>query len=177
MSLAGDHERAESAIARAARGDREAFTEIVALHHPSMLRLSYLICGDRDLAHDAVQNAWQQAWRKLGSLQDETKLRAWLLRVTGNEARQAARKVRGRRDREAALGRHDAHESASREGALDLQAALGRLRPEDRELLALRYVLGLTSPEIARHLGISPEGVRTRNKRLIDRLRGELTDG
>lgn len=142
-----------------------------------MVRLAFVICGDAEMAYDAVQNAWQRAWRKLGSLRDETRLRAWLLSVAGNEARQALRRQRTRTRRESSLEvPGNSPRSADRDLYMDLAAALARLTPDERHLLGLRYVLGLTSPEVAQQLGISAEGVRTRSKRLIDRLRGELTD-
>ena len=59
---------------------------------------------------------------------------------------------------------------------LDLVEALHRLKVEDRVLLALRYVAGFDSTEIARMIGGSASGVRTRLARLLDRLREELTD-
>jgi RNA polymerase sigma factor (sigma-70 family) len=48
------------------------------------------------------------------------------------------------------------------------------LPPDDRRLLALRYVAGLDSTQIATHLGLSASGVRTRLARLLDRLRVDL---
>ena len=57
---------------------------------------------------------------------------------------------------------------------LDLARALARLGPDDRTLLALRFVAGLDSNEIATQLGISASGVRSRLARLVDRLRKEL---
>ena len=60
---------------------------------------------------------------------------------------------------------------------MDLRAALDRLDPDDRALLAMRYVAGFDSNELALALGISPAGTRSRLKRLLDRLREDLTDG
>ena len=59
-------------------------------------------------------------------------------------------------------------------GLVDLQRALAHLKPDDRRLLALRYVAGLDSSEIARHTGGSASGVRSRLARLIDRLRMDI---
>ena len=59
---------------------------------------------------------------------------------------------------------------------LDLANALGRLRPEDRALIAMRYAADLDSSELAPVLGISASGVRTRLSRAVDRLRKELGD-
>lgn len=176
MAVAGKPERAETTVQRAARGDRDAFAEIVSVHHAAMLRLAYVICGDTELAHDAVQNAWQRAWRKLRSLRDEDRLRPWLLSVAANEARQAVRRQRTRTQRESLSTVDQQRSPSDHDARLDLVTALRGLSPDERHLLGLRYVLGLTSPEVAQQLGISPEGVRSRTKRLIDRLRGELTD-
>ena len=57
---------------------------------------------------------------------------------------------------------------------IDLERALHRLKPEDRALVALRYVAGLDSTEIAAHLGGSPSGIRSRLSRALERLRTDL---
>jgi RNA polymerase sigma factor (sigma-70 family) len=59
---------------------------------------------------------------------------------------------------------------------IDLTNALARLSPDDRSLLALRYVAGLNSTELATALGLTPSGTRARLQRLLDRLRKELGD-
>jgi DNA-directed RNA polymerase specialized sigma24 family protein len=61
-------------------------------------------------------------------------------------------------------------------GDLDLTNALARLDPDDRALLALRYVAGFDSTELARATGRSPSGTRARLARLLGRLRTELSD-
>ncbi|TMD25555.1 MAG: hypothetical protein E6I94_11615, partial [Chloroflexi bacterium] len=45
---------------------------------------------------------------------------------------------------------------------VDLQRALSHLKPDDGQLLALLFVAGFDSTEIARHVGGSPSGVRSR---------------
>lgn len=59
----------------------------------------------------------------------------------------------------------------------DLRAALARLAPADRQVIALRFVAGATSGQIGEHLGLSAEGARTRLSRALGRLRSELADG
>jgi DNA-directed RNA polymerase specialized sigma24 family protein len=53
-------------------------------------------------------------------------------------------------------------------------AALERFEPEDRALIALRYVFGFDATAIAAASGSTPDAVRQRLKRLLDRLRLEL---
>ena len=60
---------------------------------------------------------------------------------------------------------------------VDLANALSRLGADDRTLLALRYVAGFDSFEIARATGRSASGTRARLARLLARLRTELDHG
>lgn len=155
--------------------DQAAFTQLVAALDRELLRLAYLITGSRHAAEDAAQAAWERLWHKPPHLREPSKLRSWLLTVCANEARQAGRRQR----RGAALEAKAASGSAPKvdltADLADLQVALGRISTSDRELLALRFVVGLASAEIAEHLGLSPEGARTRIHRLVQRLRQEVS--
>jgi RNA polymerase sigma factor (sigma-70 family) len=165
-------------VADAAAGDADALARIVGAHHDDMARICYVICGDPDMAQDAVQAAWPIAWRKLGSLRDPERLRPWLMAVAANEARQMQRRQRRHRVVEieiADVGSPQA-DPAARAGLTDLAVALRRLSPEDRALLALRHVAGFDATEIGRELGMSASGVRSRLARLLRRLQAELAD-
>jgi DNA-directed RNA polymerase specialized sigma24 family protein len=59
---------------------------------------------------------------------------------------------------------------------VDLVRSLAHLSPEDRTLLALRYVVGLDAAELGALTGRSPSGTRARLSRLTARLRMELGD-
>ena len=85
-----------TAVAQATAGDEAAFARIVRAHHADMTRVCFVICGDLDLADEAVGAAWPIAWRKLGSLRDPDRLRPWLVSVAANEARQLLRRQRRR---------------------------------------------------------------------------------
>jgi RNA polymerase sigma factor (sigma-70 family) len=169
---------AATTVAEAAAGDADARARIVGAHHDDMVRICYVICGDQDLAQDAVQAAWPIAWRRLGSLRDAERLRPWLMAVAANEARQILRR-QGRHQvveiEVADLG-SDRGDPAANAALTDLAVALRRLSPEDRTLLALRHVAGFDATEIGRELGMSASGVRSRLARLLERLRSELQD-
>ena len=175
---AGDARFAAATVADAAAGDAAALARIVAAYHDDMARLCFVICGDQDLAQDAVQAAWALAWRKLGTLRDPERLRPWLMTIAANEARQLLR--RRRRDRVVEIEIIDLDQARTelgdRAASLDLRTVLRRLTPEDRTLLAMRHLAGFDSPEIGAALGISADAVRTRLSRLIARLRVELSD-
>jgi RNA polymerase sigma-70 factor (ECF subfamily) len=143
-----------------------------------MTRVCFLICGDLDVADEAVQAAWPIVWRKLGSLRDPGRLRPWLVSIAANEARQLVRRRRRRTVVELAMAGSMSHglDPAGHVGDLDLTNALARLDPDDRALLALRYVAGFDSTELALATGRSASGTRAKLARLLDRLRTELSD-
>jgi RNA polymerase sigma factor (sigma-70 family) len=166
----------ELLVAGARAGDEAAFTRLVAACHEDLLRVAFVITGDADMASDAAQLAWQTAWRKLGSLREPDRLRSWLVAIAANEARQLTRRQRRRSVVEIAVAAESsaAGDPTGAISRLDLVNALGHLTPEDRELIALRYVIGLDSFEIAAARGRSASGTRARIARVLAQLRREL---
>jgi RNA polymerase sigma-70 factor, ECF subfamily len=164
-------------LARAKVGEREAFTQLVEQHHEELVRIAYAITGDLDAARDSAQLAWIKAWQRLPSVREPHRLRAWLIAIAANEARQHLRARARRRVREIAPPPHDdgpgqaGFTSSSR---LDLDVALGRLNAADRGLLGMRYLAGLNAEEIGSATGLTASGVRTRLSRVIARLREDL---
>ena len=166
----------ETTVRRAAEGDEAAFAQLVAEHHASMARVAYVICGEPAAASDAVQAAWAIAWRRIGGLREPTQVRAWLVAIAANEARQAIRRDRRHPvvDISVALDQRGGGDPADTIALVDLERALRRLKPDDRSLVALRYVAGLDSTEIAAQIGGTASAVRSRLARLLDRLRTDL---
>jgi RNA polymerase sigma factor (sigma-70 family) len=171
-------------VARAVSGDELAFARIVAAHHDDMARVCFVICGDADLAQEAVQAAWPLAWQRMTTIRDPQRLRPWLISIAVNETKQLVRR-RGRRlvreiaidgQGHQAIAAPSTSDPGSRSGLLDLATALTGLDELDRTLVGLRYAAGLSSTEIGRIVGMSASGVRARLARLLDRLRKELDD-
>ncbi len=168
---------ARGLIELAASGDDIAFARIVAENHEDMRRVCAVVCGDDDLAEEAVQVAWPIAWRKLGSLKEPERLRPWLVSVAVNEAKQLLRKRRRRSEVEVTAEAPRTQigiDPAMGIDLIDLRAAMARLDPDDRALLAMRYVAGFNATELATAIGLSPPGTRARLARLLARLKQEL---
>jgi RNA polymerase sigma-70 factor (ECF subfamily) len=174
--LVADHATIEATVRSAATGDEMAFARLVAEHHASMARVAFVICGDVETTRDAVQSAWGIAWRRMRSLRDPAHVRAWLIAIAANEARQAMRRRRRVTVVDISLDVAHAEGDDPIESleVVDLELALRALRPEERSLLAMRYAAGLDSTEIARYLGLSASGVRSRLSRIVERLRIDL---
>jgi len=167
-------------LASAAAGDEVAFQHIIDTHHEDMRRVCQAISGDHAIADEAVQAAWLVAWKKLDRVHGPDYLRPWLVSVAVNEAKQLMRKRRRRAEIEVAAdasGEPGGIDPATGVAAVDLRAALSRLDPDDAALLAMRYVAGFDSNELAAATGISPSGTRSRIERALKRLRKDLSDG
>ena len=181
IGIADTHAASSAAdlIRLAAEGDHSAFATIVRRHHLDLVRVGFVISGNADTADQAAAAAWVICWKQLHGLRDPDRLRSWLCAIAANEARQLVRKQRRRKVVEIPVDTAVAPASgdpAARATDIDLANALGRLSPEDRALVALRYVAGLNSTELGRAIGMSASGTRARLARLLDRLRKELGD-
>ena len=148
--------------------------ELVERHDSELVGLCIVAGARPDIAREAVQNAWLRVSRRLDSVREPSRIRQWLIKVAINELRQLWRK-QGRLDRrtasleEAASARADVISTD-----LDLAAALGRLNPAEREVLALTYVAGFLPAEAGKLLGLSAGAVRTRRSRAVAQLRKDL---
>ena len=165
-------------LASAAAGDEIAFARIVEAHDEEMYRVCVAVGRDHAIAADGVQAAWAIAWRKLGNVRDPARLRPWLVAVAVNETKTLLRKRHRRSVTEVPVdadGRPGGIDPAADVTSIDLRNILERLHPDDRALLAMRYVLGFNASELASALGISPSGTRSRLERLLARIRQELT--
>jgi RNA polymerase sigma factor (sigma-70 family) len=177
MVAANGQEHIAGMVDRAIAGDEIAFARIVDAHQDDLSRVAYVITRDVDLAQEAVQETWAACWRQLPRLRDRARLRQWLVAICANEARQVMRRNRRHRvvEYDVTAGQDRAAASHDWAADLDLRNALNRLSPDDRALLALRYVAGLDSTELAHVSGLSPSGTRARLARLLASLRKELT--
>jgi RNA polymerase sigma factor (sigma-70 family) len=177
----GTADNASRLLASAAAGDIAAFTSIVAAYNEDMRRVCVVVAGDSAVADEAVASAWSIAWRKLGSVRDPARLRPWLVSIAVNEARQLLRARRRRSVVEIPVDQladtRGGLDPASSIASIDLRNALARLDPDDRALLAMRYLAGFEAAELADATGRSASGTRARLARLLHRLHKELGDG
>ncbi|MFC5382676.1 RNA polymerase sigma factor [Aquipuribacter nitratireducens] len=165
---AGQDPADDLALARAAAlGDRDAFEVVVHHHGPAMLRYARRLLRDPVDAEDAVQEALVAAWRGLERYRGESSLRTWLLGLTSHKAVDLARRRRPEpvdRDTVAERPAEEVVDPATHASAGALAAAL------QRELLGLPYgqraawvlveLEGLSQPEVAQVLGVTPDAVR-----------------
>ena len=163
--------------------EMESFARIVPPHAATMLRLAATYLGPAD-AEDAVQEAAMRAWQAWPTLRDRDAVRPWLLQITVNVCRGWRRGLKGQQQAHALpLPDDDAHLFAQLDldpgtsdhtGALDLRAAVNTLPDPLRNVVLLRFYVGLDATEIGVALGIPPGTVRSRLHRALSQVRDQL---
>jgi RNA polymerase sigma-70 factor, ECF subfamily len=159
---------------RAGSGDSAAFHALVDRHAQRLYRLAVSLIGNAADAEDVLQEAFVGAFRGLRSFEARSSVKTWLTRIL---VLQAAQWNRGKRRRPAgSLEDSTPAAAGSPETAIDVQAALGRLSPEHREILALREFEGMSYEEIAQVLGVPRGTVESRLHRARSEMREKLKD-
>ena len=170
-------------IADAKAGDKRAYAQLLTRHQAVAFRAAYLVSGSAVEAEDATQEACVKAWLALPRFRPGSPFRPWLVQIAVNEARnrrrsagrQAALALRlGDDPGSGGLGRSAESEALAAEEQARLAAAVGRLREDDRVVIAARYLLGLSETEAAIALGLRRGTVKSRLSRALGRLREQL---
>src|SRR5215216_4645293 len=79
-------------VHRAKNGERDAFSELVCIHAQGVRNVIYRLYGDAQIAEDAAQETFIQAWLHLASYRPQTSIRNWLYRIAVNAATDMFRK-------------------------------------------------------------------------------------
>ena len=164
-------------------GERDLFRILVA-RYGALAQRTALVCGAGADADDVVQEAFVAAYRALPRFRSGHDFRPWLLRIVVNRAHNAVRgrqRARAVADRVATWrvdvpGDEPAGNAVTVERRGVLVRALGQLRPADREILALRYLLDLSEAETAIALELPKGTVKSRTARALERLRAVLAE-
>jgi len=166
-------------VARALRGDTNAFAILVDRHAPVCLRYATRMLGSRDDAEDVLQEALLRAHRALGSYDPSRDFRTWLLSIVANRCRTAIA-TRTRRARFIAIDAADREVAGKMEMSGDelgaVQWALEQLEPKHREAFLLKHVEGLSYEEMAGVTGAGISALKMRVRRACERMRDLLED-
>jgi len=172
-------------VSEAQRGNRRAADQLVRAHDGWVRSVIYGVTGRPDLVDDIAQQVWAQVWARLPSLNDPTRLKAWLYSVARNAAIDAgqARKRRAALDLDAVAegirderGRSPLGAAISDEMQQVLLRAVEALPALYREPFVLRHLEDWSYAEIGALLGLPVETVETRLVRARRFLR-EMLDG
>jgi RNA polymerase sigma-70 factor (sigma-E family) len=152
---------------------RDGFDEFVRSRGTGLLRIAYLLTGDRHSAEDLVQEVLEQMyvkWRRIHGMPEAYARRA-LVNRSANRWRRRSRRP------EALLGSHDAAAPDHSEHIVvrdTVVTALRTLPPRQRAAVVLRYLEDLPVSEVARALDCSEGTVKSSVSRGLARLRAAL---
>jgi RNA polymerase sigma-70 factor, ECF subfamily len=162
-------------VARAKAGDNDAMRELYVRLAPGVHAYVTRIVLDRDDAEDVTQQIFAKLLTALPKYEPRVvPFSAWILRVAHNAA---IDHVRARRAVPFAEVRsvEQADHDLSWERGHDLRAALETLPVEQRDVIVMRFILGLSPREIAERIGRSEDAVHGLQHRGRRALRAELT--
>jgi RNA polymerase sigma-70 factor (ECF subfamily) len=179
-------------IQRCAAGEEVACAELVAGHERMVYTLALHLLGDRDEALDLSQEVFLRVFRTIHSFRGQSALKTWIYRIVVNQARNRQRFWRRRRRadqvsldqhvaehgdlRQPGDGRSPARAFVRKELASKLWSALNALPFDQRTVVVLREIDGLSYDEIAFSLGVAVGTVKSRLTRARQVLRHQLRE-
>ena len=152
-------------------------TALFRRHYAELVRLAVMLLGDRPAAEDVVQDVFARLHARRDRPGPRGDQLAYVRACVLNGCRSALhrravlRRLSGSRAPAPELPHESAeHEVIRAEGRRQVLAALAALPRRRREVLILRYYLGLREAEIAAVLGITPGTVKSTTARALGAL-------
>lgn len=182
-------------IARSQHGDIEAFNQLIEWYQQSMYGTAYRIINDYDIASDITQDAFIAAFKSIQTYRGGTSFRAWLLRISSNTAIDYWRSLQRRSatSLDTLADEHDTHPSSALETLASIgpennpeeliltqelqetiQRGLAQLPMEQRAVIVLYDIQGLSYEEVAQATDTALGTVRSRISRGRAKLREYL---
>ncbi|HEY9283427.1 MAG TPA: sigma-70 family RNA polymerase sigma factor [Pyrinomonadaceae bacterium] len=169
---ADERDREAALIGLVRGGDNEAFGRLYArygrmVHGILLARVPY---GEVD---DLVQDVFMTALRKIDTLRDAGAFGPWVAMIARNRAMDFHRRSRETTEVTEAV----AQTRAEQREAVEVLNLIRQLPEAYREPMILRFVEGMTGPEIAERTGLQPASVRVNIHRGMKILRERLGSG
>ena len=79
------------------RGDEKAINLLVKKWHPKLVRQAYRLTGNKEMAHDVVQESWQGIIKGLTKLRDPVTFPAWAYQIVSRRSADWIRKIQRER--------------------------------------------------------------------------------
>ena len=157
-------------------GDTEAFSVLVSRYTAKYARFAVRMLGNREDGEEALQDAFVRAYRALDKRDGKSAFGPWFHSILMNQCRTTASRRANRQrmlvDDERALTLAVANDATSSHLAgSEVEMAIGKLDPSQREVFLMKYVEDMSYDEIAEVTGVGVSALKMRVKRTADRLR------
>lgn len=173
-------DRSDTDLVAAAQQEPAAFVALYERYFPRVYGYVRLRVKSQATCEDVTSQVFTTALAKIHTLRPEGNVGAWLFTVARNAVLDTYRHSRPMLGGEEALGSVPDPDPSPEERVLtaeraaELRMLLATLRPEQQDLLALRYGAGLSFPEIAQIVGKNPIAVRVSVHRILAGVRRRL---
>ena len=165
-------------ILRARRGDVEAYNILVSRWEKRVYNYLLQVLRNREDALDLCQETFLKAYRALARLEEVDRFPQWIFRIARNEAVSLYRRSRFQAEDEDVEAASDLVAAAVPQGRVELQlavqAALDRLKPEQREVVVLKVYQGFKFHEIAEILDSPVSTIKSRLYTALEELKATL---
>jgi RNA polymerase sigma-70 factor (ECF subfamily) len=158
-------------------GDRAAFAHLVRRHQDAVHRFILRMLGSHEEALELTQDTFIKAWQALPQWQPQAQFKTWIYRIASNTAMDALRRRRIvemvplEDDYDApACGPGPEMQLETRQRLRSLETALAALPVEQREVILLREIEGLSYAEISTALDLHEGTVKSRIARAREAL-------
>jgi RNA polymerase sigma factor (sigma-70 family) len=161
----------EQVVSAAQQGDPRAIATLVCGSHAHVRRFARTLCSTPEDAEDATQEALIVLYRKIGTLRATAALASWMFQIVRNECIRRSR-IALRRP----ISSDEVEPSAEDVALARLEierivGAVARLPPDQRAVLVLRDIQGLSGAATAHALGLSRAAMKSRLHRGRETLR------
>ncbi len=177
-------ERTDEQLAELAKAELPyrtvAYDELVRRHYAGVRRLAIAQLGAADEADALAQDVMLRVFGSIKTFRGEAKFTTWLYRIVENLARTRMRQQIREQEKREAYATEYADEDPAAQNLLsdsnEFQRLLAQLSPDERTLLAFRFVDDMELHEIAEVLGLGLSAVKMRYYRTLDKLKSHLED-
>jgi len=164
----------EQIVSAAQQGDPRAISTLVSGSHAHVQRFARTLCSTPEDAEDAAQEALIVLYRKIGTLRATAALASWMFQIVRNECIRRSR-ITLRRPLSAHMDEPSAEDAALARLEIErIVDSIAGLPSEQRAVLVLRDIQGLSGAATAQSLGLSRAAMKSRLHRGRQTLRLRL---
>ncbi|MBQ7740503.1 MAG: RNA polymerase sigma factor [Eubacterium sp.] len=158
-------------------GDKDAFCALYSLYKDKLYRYAFYRLKSKEDAEDAVSEAVISAFQQIGSLKKAEAFSAWIFRILYCSCNSIIKtNVNKRKLIEINSQGETVSDFKDEIVKTELIEALESLKEEEREIVLLSVVSGLSSKEIAKICDLTSGAVRSKLSRSLSKMRKFLGD-